>query len=377
MGPNGAGKSTFLKLITDKLKATSGDVIRHPTATVAYFAQHHVQDLDLKITAIEYMTQQFPEVKKPGLLRSHLAKVGIVGDKADSRMQNLSAGLRSCVIFAKITYVCPHLLIMDEPTNFLDLESIDSLILATNKYHGALLLVSHNRMFLNKCATQYLSIVPGRFEVFDDLRNCERSTYQFIEEMEAGKKVGAQDLVAKNPSADALNSVRAEEARKKVEAEKALQDGVLSISSAPTAAKKVVFKDSKESKESKEEKGKGPEGNLVGRKCTATWSVDGGKYAAVILKVVNADEVQVVFTEYNETAIVKLKDVTFKERASAPAKAKGAHYGHGGGGGPSAGHHGKPSHGHGQHQQYQGGQRQQRQSRQGYRAKGRAGSEKL
>jgi hypothetical protein len=236
-------------------------------------------------------------------------------------------------------------------------------------------------MFLNKCAKQYLSIVPGRFEVFDDLRNCERATYQFIEEMEAGKKVGAQDLVAKNPSADALNSVRAEEARKKSEAEKALQDGVLSISSAPTAAKKkVVIKDSKESKDEKEEKGKAPEGNLVGRKCTATWSVDGGKYAAVVLKVINEDEVQVVFTGYNETAIVKVKDVVFKERASAPAKAKSAH----GGGGPSAGHHGKPSHGHGHyhgqhhgHQQYQGGQRQQRQSRQGGGYKPRRGSEKL
>jgi len=130
MGPNGAGKSTFLKLITDKLKPTSGTVDRHPTATVAYFAQHHVQDLDLKITPIEYMIKEFPQVKKPGLLRSHLAKVGIVGDKAESRMENLSGGLRSCVIFAKITYICPHLLIMDEPTNFLDLESIDSLILA-------------------------------------------------------------------------------------------------------------------------------------------------------------------------------------------------------------------------------------------------------
>jgi ATPase subunit of ABC transporter with duplicated ATPase domains len=64
MGPNGAGKSTLLKLITDKLKPVTGAVTRHSTAQVAYFAQHHVQDIDITQTPIEYMIKEFPHVEK-------------------------------------------------------------------------------------------------------------------------------------------------------------------------------------------------------------------------------------------------------------------------------------------------------------------------
>jgi ATPase subunit of ABC transporter with duplicated ATPase domains len=208
MGPNGAGKSTFLKLITDKLRAVSGTVHRHRTAHVAYFAQHHIMELNLEATPMEFMIKEFPEVKNQGFLLKHLSKVGVNDVQANTRMKQLSAGMRSCIMFAKITYVCPHLLIMDEPTNFLDLDSVDALISATNKYRGALLLVSHNRSFLNQCATQFLSIVPGSFAIYDDVKTCEKATYIFIQELESGTggggKIGAGALEKKTaPTATA------------------------------------------------------------------------------------------------------------------------------------------------------------------------------
>jgi ATP-binding cassette subfamily F protein 3 len=307
MGPNGAGKSTLLKLITNKLMPVTGEITRHPTANVAYFAQHHVMDLDLSITPIEHMVKQFPE-EKAGLLRSHLAKVGIVGDTAETRMTSLSGGLRSCVCFAKITYFCPHLLIMDEPTNFLDLESIDALIAATNKYKGALLLVSHNRSFLLKCAKQFLSVVPGKFLLFDDLKKCERSTYQFIEEMESGVKVGAQGLVAQNPSADASLSVRtgaAAEAAAKEAALKKDADGCIMISSAPS--KPVVKKVAPVIVLTEDEKA------LIGKKCVATWAADGGKYPATITKALGKGLIEVQYTGYPDKASVNIKDVVMKK----------------------------------------------------------------
>eukprot|EP00461_Guttulinopsis_vulgaris_P000379 UN00379 len=196
MGPNGAGKSTFLKLLTGRLTPTSGSVDRNPKAQVGYFAQHHSAELDMNLTAMEYLKLQFPDELNSGMLRKHLGKVGIMGPLAETRLKSLTHGQRSCVMFAKITYNCPHLLIMDEPTNFLDLASIDSLISATNKYKGALLLVSHNRGFLLKCATQFLSIVPGQFLLFNDLKSCEQSTYSFIADLESGVRVDAKDLVA-------------------------------------------------------------------------------------------------------------------------------------------------------------------------------------
>jgi energy-coupling factor transporter ATP-binding protein EcfA2 len=253
------------------------------------------------------MIANFPQ-EKSGSLRQHLSKVGIVGDKAETRMSSLSGGLRSCCCFAKITYFCPHLLIMDEPTNFLDLESIDALIAATNKYKGALLLVSHNRSFLLKCAKQYLSVVPGKFLLFDDLKNCERSTYQFIEEMESGVKVSAQSLVAKNPSADASLSVRTGAAAAASAAREAAlkkdADGGITISSTPVAkpvAKAVTAVIPAEEKE------------LVGKKCIAVWSADGGKYPATVTKALGKGMIEVQYTGYPDKASVKIKDVVIKK----------------------------------------------------------------
>jgi len=181
---------------------------------------------------MEFMTSQFPEIENAGLLRKHLAKVGIMGTKADTRMTALSGGQRSCVVFAKITYYCPHLLILDEPTNFLDLDSVDSLITATSKFKGALLIVSHSRAFLNKCARAFLSVVPGKFEMFDDLKSCEKATYTFIQELEAGGghgKIGAAAL-------------------RKKEATTAQPSGgmVISISDAPRTAPKAAAVEVKE-----------------------------------------------------------------------------------------------------------------------------------
>jgi len=224
MGPNGAGKSTLLQLLTHKIKPVTGTVTTNPAAKIAYFSQHHIMELNLEQTPAEYMGKQFPAVENAALLRKHLQKVGISGTVQDTRMTALSSGMRSCVIFAKITYRCPHLLIMDEPTNFLDLDSLDSLIAATNKFTGALLLVTHNRRFMQKCAKQFLSVVPGRFDMFTDLKMCEKSTYSFIEEMEAGGKV---DRSALEKSSTAIE--------KKTPDPNAKAEGGLVISSKPAA----------------------------------------------------------------------------------------------------------------------------------------------
>lgn len=75
---------------------------------------------------------------------------------------------------------------MDEPTNFLDLESVDSLISAANKFPGALLVVTHSRQFLRKCAKTFLSVTPGQFLEFNEMKEAESATYTFIQELESG-----------------------------------------------------------------------------------------------------------------------------------------------------------------------------------------------
>jgi ATP-binding cassette subfamily F protein 3 len=309
MGPNGAGKSTLLKLLTHRLQPVEGTVTDHPKFELAYFGQYSTHELDLEQTPAEWMGNQFPGHQAAGL-RGHLAKTSIVGTVQDTRMGALSFSQKSCIVFAKLTYICPHLLILDEPTNFLDLESVDSLIAACNKYAGALLLVSHNRDFLKKCAKTYLSVVPGRFLQYDNMKDAERSTYTFIAEMEEGGSV-SKTALSQTPSGGSVHSSQkvgaAAEAKSNVDpAEEGVK--VLSISGNTPAGGPV--------------KKAAPVGitYTVGEKCEALWT-DGKWYAAVVKKIIPETKYQVTYTAYGNTVNLA---ATSLRKAAAPAPAKAA-----------------------------------------------------
>jgi ATP-binding cassette subfamily F protein 3 len=197
MGPNGAGKSTFLKLITGKIQPTTGTITANPNYTLAYFGQHSTKELKLDMTPLEFMCESFPKSKKADL-SAHLTKTSISDGPKNTRMRDLSFSQRSCVIFAKLTYVPPHLLILDEPTNFLDLESVDSLIQAVNKFQGGLITVTHNRDFLKRCSKNFLSIVPGAFLEFPTMKAAERATYSFITALEEGRDIDVKKAIVQN-----------------------------------------------------------------------------------------------------------------------------------------------------------------------------------
>jgi ABC-type multidrug transport system ATPase subunit len=222
-------------------------------------------------------------------------------------MEALSFSQKSCIVFSKLTYKCPHVLILDEPTNFLDLESVDSLIAACNKYAGALLLVSHNRDFLKKCAKQYLSVVPGKFLLFDDMKSAERSTYTFIAEMEEGGLVNTQDLVKKNAGGASVHA--SQDLREKSAEEKGPEDGikVLSISGSspsPMPAKKAAVAGLT---------------YIVGEKVQALWT-DGKWYDAIVKKVIPETKYQITYTAYGNTVNIESKSMRKAAAAAAAPK---------------------------------------------------------
>eukprot|EP01103_Thecamoeba_quadrilineata_P009753 TRINITY_DN196_c0_g1_i1.p1 TRINITY_DN196_c0_g1~~TRINITY_DN196_c0_g1_i1.p1 ORF type:complete len:733 (-),score=198.14 TRINITY_DN196_c0_g1_i1:46-2244(-) len=301
MGPNGAGKSTFLKLLTHKLQPTSGTIIDHPKYKLAYFGQHSTAELDLETTAMQFMQDSFPKYNV-GQLRQHLGKTGIVGNVADTRVKSLSYSQRSCIVFAKLTLESPHLLILDEPTNFLDLESVDSLINACNKYKGALLLVSHNRDFLKKCAKQFLSIVPGRFEIYDELKAAEKATYTFIQEMEAGQKISAKTAIMENPGGGTIHS----------------SQKVGATTTPAAAAAPVVVKASTTAAPAQEKKAESNESTFeIGEKCQAKFSEDGKWYNAIV-KNLKADLYYVTYVDYGNSEYVPIASLRKFIQKGAP-----------------------------------------------------------
>ncbi|EIE89528.1 hypothetical protein G6F45_000685 [Rhizopus arrhizus] len=148
VGPNGAGKSTMLKLLTEENKPTQGLVHRNGRLRIAYFTQHHIDQLDLTKSAVGFMADRFPG-KTEEEYRRHLGSFGITGMVGLQIMKTLSGGQKSRVAFACLSMQNPHILVLDEPTNHLDMESIDALQVALAEFKGGVIIVSHDERFIN------------------------------------------------------------------------------------------------------------------------------------------------------------------------------------------------------------------------------------
>ncbi|CAJ0763583.1 18428_t:CDS:1, partial [Entrophospora sp. SA101] len=125
VGSNGDGKSTLMNLFTDNLQPTKGMINRHSELKIGYFAQHHVDSLDLEISADTHLREKYNISESES--RSYLGKFGISGDLAIRPMRSLSGGQKSRVAFSSQVYNSPNLLILDEITNHLDMLTVETL----------------------------------------------------------------------------------------------------------------------------------------------------------------------------------------------------------------------------------------------------------
>ncbi|KAJ0966724.1 hypothetical protein J5N97_023641 [Dioscorea zingiberensis] len=165
VGPNGIGKSTILKLISGDLQPTSGTVFRSAKVRMAVFSQHHVDGLDLSSNPLLYMMRCFPGVPEQKL-RAHLGSFGVTGNLALQPMYTLSGGQKSRVAFAKITFKKPHIILLDEPSNHLDLDAVEALIQGLVIFQGGVLMVSHDEHLISGSVGELWVVSEGKVSPF-------------------------------------------------------------------------------------------------------------------------------------------------------------------------------------------------------------------
>src|SRR5688572_19170551 len=167
IGPNGSGKTTFLKTILNKIPTLAGEVRWGTKVQVGYYAQQ-LDDLDDRNEIIMELRRVAPSTATAGELRTFLAKFLFTGDDVYKHVRDLSGGEKGRLALAKLIYSRVNVLVLDEPTNHLDIPSREALEEALDAYAGTIVTISHDRFFLDRVATQILSLDgEGNAEHYD------------------------------------------------------------------------------------------------------------------------------------------------------------------------------------------------------------------
>ena len=161
IGPNGAGKSTLLKLLGGQLAPGAGEARTGEGVIVRSFAQRQVDVLDPAKTVYEETVADLAPAQSPRA-RDILGSFLFTGDDVDKKIASLSGGEKSRVALAKMALAPSHVLLLDEPTNHLDLKSRMALERALAAFEGALVVVSHDRAFMDAMANKVVKVERGR-----------------------------------------------------------------------------------------------------------------------------------------------------------------------------------------------------------------------
>ncbi|MBN2184519.1 MAG: ABC-F family ATP-binding cassette domain-containing protein [Candidatus Krumholzibacteriota bacterium] len=166
IGKNGKGKTTMLRTLGERLGVDSGEVAGNPTAHRAFYEQANADSLNDDRTVIEEIMSSNPEVTQQRA-RDISAMMMFEGDAAMKKIKVLSGGEKSRVMLGQIIAAPVNLLILDEPTNHLDMESCDALLEALIDFEGALIMVTHNEMFLHGLAERLVIFQGGNASLFE------------------------------------------------------------------------------------------------------------------------------------------------------------------------------------------------------------------
>jgi ATP-binding cassette subfamily F protein 3 len=197
IGPNGAGKTTLIKTLIGREKADSGEVKLGHKVQVGYHDQG-LQSLDPQTTVVRAVWPEDDPDWVEGEIRNLLARFGLTGELVFHTVGKLSGGEKAKAALARLCATYANLLVMDEPTNHLDIWSREALERSINEFEGTVLVVSHDRYFLNKVADRLVVIRQGQSRVIEG----DYETYLHLEkEQDRGSKIPTKTTATTTGSA--------------------------------------------------------------------------------------------------------------------------------------------------------------------------------
>ncbi len=158
IGENGVGKTTFLRCLVNELQSNEGVVKWSENASIGYCPQDSSKEFDNDLTLFDWMSQWRTAKHNDLMVRAMLGRLLFTADDANKKARNCSGGEKNRLLFGKLMMQDINVLIMDEPTNHMDMEAIEALNNALKDYQGTLIFVSHDREFVSSLATRIIDI---------------------------------------------------------------------------------------------------------------------------------------------------------------------------------------------------------------------------
>ncbi len=223
VGSNGAGKTTFCKILAGQIDFEGKLTMGH-NVSLNYFAQHQTENLSPEKSVYMEMMDSAPSSEAQKKVRDILGCFLFSGDAVNKKIRVLSGGEKSRVALAKILLQASNLLIMDEPTNHLDMRSKEMLIDSLEYYAGTLLIVSHDRYFLDSLVNKVVEIKNGYLQLYlgtyaEYLEKAEKALEAERKEEAAGKqkKQGTTVKITEQEKEETKKVVAAKKDKKRIE----------------------------------------------------------------------------------------------------------------------------------------------------------------
>ena len=158
IGPNGIGKTTLMRCLAGELAPTSGRISWVENAQPGYMPQDPQAEFDMKVDLMTWMSTWSGKADDDLIVRATLGRLLFSGDETKKSVKVLSGGEKGRMLYGKLMLTRPNVMLLDEPTNHMDMETIESLQIGLEKYPGTLVFVSHDREFVAGLATRMIEL---------------------------------------------------------------------------------------------------------------------------------------------------------------------------------------------------------------------------